>query len=237
MYLHFCRHWVITPRTAKFHFGHEFSDKYEDPYVSSRNVVPSAYPFDRYKSDTARIQPIYERAFTSFQSTILPSLSIRRELTQLRQQHAQTPYLGIHIRHGDRYPDNREWRGDYVPISQYISATSSMWEKALASSTPEVSTDKPTVYVASDSYAAFQDHLALSLSPDNVWGLHIAGETKWKYMASPQGYVQRVFEGRKTRSEERKRWTQGVVLDFAMISGAWLEEGEKGPVGTICTAT
>ena len=96
----------------------------------------------------------------------------------------------------------------------------------------------PTVYVASDSYAAYQDHLALFPAPENVWGLHAATiqERKWRSMASPHGYVQRVFMGRKTREEERARWTEGMVLDFAMLTGAWLEGVEEGPKAVVCTA-
>ena len=167
----------------------------------------------------------------------MPSTTIRKEITKLRQERATKPYIGIHIRHGDRFPDNQKWRDDYVPIREYTTATSRIWGSLKSSNPPEVQEDKPTVYVATDSYAAFQDYLSLSPAPENVWGLHASDKHSWKFMASPHGYVQRVFEGRKTRPEERKRWTQGMILDFAMMSGAWLTPGERGPLATLCTLT
>lgn len=219
------RHWIVTQRTAKFHFGHGFSEHYEDAY----------------QSDLSRQKPIYDHAAVSLKETILPSDSLRQELTQIRRLHANKPYVGMHIRHGDRYPANQKWRDDYVPITEYVKATLEAWRILRASHPREAEDAHPSVYVATDSYAAFQDHLALSPAPHNVWGLHAAAnsnaERKWRWMASPHGYVQRVFMGRKIRPEERKRWTQGMVLDFAMLSGAWLEEGERAPGAVICTFT
>lgn len=185
----------------------------------------------------SRMRPIYDHAFTSFQDTIQPNKALRKELTKLRQQQAQQPYIGVHIRHGDRYPENQKWRDDYIPISEYTQSTSRIWEQLKTSSPPSVRDQAPNVYVGTDSYAALQDYISLSATPNNVWGLHISDNRSWKFMANPHGYVQRVFEGRKVRPEERKRWTQGMILDFAMISGAWLREGERGPLATLCTAT
>jgi hypothetical protein len=213
----------VTQRTAKFHFGHGFAENYEDPY----------------KSDITRQRRIYDHAAVSFKETIRPSDSIRQEITELRRLHATKPYIGVHIRHGDRYPTSQKWREDYVPITEYIKATQEAWTKLRSGRGPEVREVNPTVYVATDSYAAYQDHLALFPAPENVWGLHVADpqERRWRWMASPHGYIQRVFMGKKTRVEVRVRWTKGMVLDFAMLTGAWLVEGEQGPKAVVCTIT
>ncbi|KAG8842636.1 hypothetical protein FRC20_004316 [Serendipita sp. 405] len=213
---------VVTQRTAKFHFGHMFADNYENPY----------------KYDVSRQKPIYDHAYNSFKNTILPSNYIRRQLTRLRQHFATKPYIGIHIRHGDRYPTNQKWRGDYVPMSEFTKATKETWN-TLRTADPSHYTDfKPTVYIASDSYAALEDYKSLAgATVESIGALQTSGDHTWRYMASPHGYVQRVFNGRKTRQDERIRWTQGVILDFAMMSGAWLADGERGPGASICTAS
>jgi hypothetical protein len=186
-----------------------------------------------------RQRPIYDHAAVSFRDTIRPSESLRREITELRRLHATKPYIGVHIRHGDRYPSSQKWRYDYVPITEYTKATQDAWKQLRSGPTPEVYDVNPRVYVATDSYAAYQDHLALFPVPENVWGLHAANtqERKWRWMSSPHGYIQRVFMGQKTRIEDRVRWTKGMVLDFAMLTGAWLAEGEQGPKAVVCTVT
>ncbi|PVF96089.1 hypothetical protein CPB86DRAFT_527541 [Serendipita vermifera] len=221
------RHWIVTQRTAKFHFGHDFAEAYEDPY----------------KSDETRQKPIYEHAYASFQETILPNEWIREEISELRRRLAKKPYVGIHIRHGDRYPANQKWEGDFVPTSEYVATTTRMWNTLRTQRPTDVRERQPSVYIATDSFAAFQDFRSLSgLPAGNVWGLHEAdkllnGRRRWKLLASPHGYVQRVFNGRKTRPEERARWTKGMIIDYALLSGAWLGEGERGPSAVICTAT
>lgn len=155
----------------------------------------------------------------------------------MREQYAQTPYVGVHIRHGDRYPSNQKWRSDYVPIVEYVKTVENVWHKLRSMRPAEAWEQEATVYVASDSYAAFEDFRSISRDSDNIWSLYITTDYHLKYMASPHGYVQRVFQGKKTRKEERVRWTQGMVVDFALLSGMWLEDGERGPSAVICTAT
>ncbi|CAG7853837.1 SubName: Full=Uncharacterized protein {ECO:0000313/EMBL:CCA67733.1} [Serendipita indica DSM 11827] len=225
------KHWVVTQRTAKFHFGHDFSERYENPY----------------KSDVSRLRPIFEHAAVSFRETIQLSDNLREHLRKLRNVvHTNKPYVGVHIRHGDKYPANQQWKGDYVPISEYIKLTTEVWETVRGMQSTQIE-PFPRIYVATDSLAAFSDHLSLSptfslATEERILGLHAAsslsyGERDWRFMASPHGYVQRVFSGGKTRPEERVRWTQGMLLDFAMLSGAWLEDGARAPEAVVCTAT
>ncbi|EEB92437.1 hypothetical protein MPER_09052 [Moniliophthora perniciosa FA553] len=59
------RHWVIHSGTAKYHFGHDFSEQYEDPYAHNLNrakpmfdqaprVVNNYYPSECEKTRTQR---------------------------------------------------------------------------------------------------------------------------------------------------------------------------------------
>jgi hypothetical protein len=189
----------------------------------------------RYKSDIRRWQPIFNQALESFLTTIIPNDSVRNDIRTVRSEYTQKPYVGVHIRHGDRFPSNQVWRGDYVPTIEYIKAVEDVWDKLRANS--EVREDDPTVYLASDSYAAFEDYRTISGESENVWSLYRTTNHHLKYMASPHGYVQRVFQGKKTRKEERARWTQGMLVDFALLSGMWLEDGERGPSAVVCTET
>jgi hypothetical protein len=129
-----------------------------------------------------------------------------------------------------------------VPISEYVGTTTKLWNTLKSQRPTDIRERQPSVYVAADSFAAFQDFRSLSgLPSNNVLGLHEAdkllnGRRRWKLLASPHGYVQRIWNGR-TRPEERVRWTKGMIIDFALLSGAWRGEGERGPSGVICTAT
>jgi len=212
------KHWIITPRTAKFHLGHEFDEEYQDPY----------------KSDLERYKPIYDRARESFGLTILPSPTVREHLDSLRATQGNVPYIGVHIRRGDRFAGNQKWNHDYVPVAEYSNAVSKVWQELRE--TEEGLGGSPNVYIATDSQAAYEDFKALSTAPDAVTGLFDAETTTLRYMAQTSGYIQPLWE-KRSRIEERMRWTTGMILDLAMISGLWLKDGERAPLATICTVT
>jgi hypothetical protein len=196
------KHWVITPRTAKFHLGHEFDEAYQDPCVpSSPLFLFTNVPAGRYKSDIFRFKPIYDRAVESFDLTILPAPKVREHLDSLRATWGGEPYIGVHIRRGDRLAANQKWRRDYVPVAEYSTAVSKAWqtlrtmEKGLGES--------PNVYIATDSRAAFEDFKAFSAAPDAVKGLFVAKTSTVQYMAQTSGYIQPLWE-KRSRIEERK---------------------------------
>jgi len=90
------RHWVINSRTAKYHFGHAFSDEFDDPYGHELN----------------RLHGIYNRSRVSLTETIRPNAataalirSARTELASFLGLHTDdTPtdqYQSIYVRCGD----------------------------------------------------------------------------------------------------------------------------------------
>ena len=133
-------------------------------------------PAGRYKSDIARYKPIYDRARESFDFTILPLPAVRRHLDALRATWGSRPYIGVHIRRGDRFTSNQKWRHDYVPVAEYSTAVSKAWRKL--QSTEEGLGETPNVYVATDSLAAYEDFKAFLTAPDAVKGLFDAKDRK-----------------------------------------------------------
>jgi len=159
---------------------------------------------------------------------------VREYLDSLRTEWGSKPYIGVHIRRGDRFASNQKWRRDYVPVVEYSTAVSKAWQKLR--STVKGLDESPSVYIASDSRAAYEDYKALSTAPESVKGLFDAKTNVVQYMAQMSGYIQVLWE-KRSRIEERKRWTAGMILDLAMISGLWLKDGEQAPLATVCTVT
>ncbi|CAE6468728.1 unnamed protein product, partial [Rhizoctonia solani] len=148
------KHWVVTPLTAKFHFGHTFSETFEDPYAYS----------------TARLKPIFNRAFDSFESFIILNDKNIRLLRQARSElrhriqlntisEAVATYMGVHIRRGDRKAMSWEFikpgSDGYVPIQNYVDAVQKMWGQMGLPG-------RPHVYVASDDPVSLDEFTRLS---------------------------------------------------------------------------
>ena len=164
-------------------------------------TCPLNVPADRYKSDISRFKPIYDQARESFDLTILPAPKVREHLDSLRATWGSEPYIGVHIRRGDRIADNQKWRRDYVPVAEYLNAVTKAWQELR--STKEGLAELPNVYVASDSRAAYEDFKAFSTAPDAVKGLFDSKTTTLQYMAQMSGYIQPLWE-KRSRIEERK---------------------------------
>ncbi|KAI0652532.1 hypothetical protein C8Q79DRAFT_1005717 [Trametes meyenii] len=149
------RHWVISSRTAQFHFGHPFSEEYEDPYAHQVN----------------RLRPIFERARESFERVIRPNAYMgdlireaRKKVAQLLSlptiypypvedpsaQSAQSKqpsarnefdvkralkqiYIAVHIRKGDRQPEGYMFYPDkQVPAEAYVKGARETWSRLYA---------------------------------------------------------------------------------------------------------
>lgn len=90
---------MINSRTAKYHFGHEYSEEYEDPYVSLMlNSLSLFIRVVRYKQMLNRQQPIFERALQTFVETIRPNAhnaalirAARSELASILSLPAHSP--------------------------------------------------------------------------------------------------------------------------------------------------
>ncbi|QRW00743.1 hypothetical protein RhiJN_28761 [Ceratobasidium sp. AG-Ba] len=238
------KHWLVTPLTAKFHFGHEFSEEFEDPY----------------KYSTARLKPIFQRAFDSFESFIILSgknaqlvrearTELRRRIQAVTGSAAVTNYMGMHIRRGDRRA--MSWRfiksgaAGYVPLQDYVDAAQKTWAE-------QGPPGAAHVYVASD------DPLMLDEFINRASGMHVYSLRQWGVdggrvgessvsavseelaeLASPSAYIQ--SEWRIRPEVQRIRLTRGMIVEMALISELWDDEREEDNdlelVATVCTLT
>ncbi|KAF9469629.1 hypothetical protein BDZ94DRAFT_1278821 [Collybia nuda] len=210
---------VVNSRTAKFHFGHGFEDAYEDAYAHQLN----------------RVRPMFDAALISLQQTIRPNAenaalirAVRAELSEILSLHSKdvSPYLGVHIRRGDRRPASWSFHGGYVPTSDYVQSAEDTWER--------LNPGKPlTVYIASDVPSAQREYLELSDSRHTAFSLSQSKDSKVQALASPQEYVQKEFN--ELEKSQRIRATRGMIIDFALLSGLWAWKDEITPDATICT--
>jgi hypothetical protein len=185
---------------------------------------------------------MFDRALESMDNTIKPNnhvqsliRSARSELASLYKTpapvtslHRKPRYVGVHIRQGDSVPMSYEFHGKPVPIQNYVDATHQL---SLHNSTTET-----LVYVASDSPQATLDFISKALENWEIFSLSGSTNPQLKALASPQEYRQSDWEGYS--AEDRLTWTQGAVVDFALVSGLWGGENGSGPEnlsGLICT--
>ncbi|KAJ6469606.1 hypothetical protein C8R47DRAFT_793580 [Mycena vitilis] len=232
------RHWILNSRTSRYHFTHGFSESYEDPYGHNLN----------------RMKPMFNTAWQSFETTIRPSARsaeliklAKEELLEKLTAHYKNPrsfkgvqdnapmgYLGVHIRRGDRTPAWRVYGQQYLPTSEFVDGAVDAWTRLGLELSPDDRLVQPFVYIASDSPAAAQE-FADSFSPDRVHSLARSKHGELRALASPGEYFQDIFmdleEGVTVPA------TRGMVVDFAVLSGAWSKEGDLIPDATICAVS
>ncbi|CAE6441864.1 unnamed protein product [Rhizoctonia solani] len=238
------KHWLVTPLTAKFHFGHSFSETFEDPYARS----------------TERLKPIFTRAFNSFESFIILSDKNIRLLRQARSElrrriqlntdsEAVATYMGAHIRRGDRKAMSWEFvkagSDGYVPIQNYVDAVQKTWSLVGLPG-------RPHVYVASDDPVSLDEFT--KLFPGYVYSLRQWGidggraregsvtdaAEELAELASPSAYVQSEWMNRT--EEQRIRLTRGMIVEMALLSELWDddtndEDNDLELIATACTLT
>jgi len=218
------RHWVINSRTAKFHFGYEFSNHYENPYAHQLN----------------RLKPMFDAALNSFRETIRPNAAnaalihaARVELAQLASpgRGGSNSYIAVHIRRGDRKPSSFRFRGNYVPIADFANAVVETWTR-LHSDRPG---EHPLVYVASDAPSVLLEFSNLSSSRYRTFSLSQSKDPRLRALASSAEYRQKDFN--ESEDSVRIHATRGMVVDFALISGMWAWSKEILPDAVICTVS
>lgn len=250
-----------------FHFGHGFENHYHIPYVSAA-FVPSYYcsTANRYGHGLNRLQDVYARGADSFAKTIVPSeqnlrlIRLSREelasqllptasgpTTQPRTEFSSpnpSPYIGVHVRRGDRLGDTWWYHNENLPIYLHIKAVRSAWPR-LYPDTPIPNSDSdtdvqvassfpapPFTYLASDSPDALQD-FASAFSPETgIFSLQSSKHEELRALVPKRAYVQKEFV--EELPEERIRLTRGMVVDLAMVSGFWAQDGEVIPSATVC---
>ncbi|CUA74985.1 hypothetical protein RSOLAG22IIIB_01620 [Rhizoctonia solani] len=238
------KHWVVTPLTAKFHFGHAFSETFEDPYAHS----------------TARLKPIFNRAFDSFESFIILNDKNIRLLRQARSElrhriqlnsndKTTATYMSVHIRRGDRKAMSWEFTkvgsDGYVPIQNYVNAVQNKWNQLGLPG-------RPHVYVASDDPVSLDEFTKLSsgyVYSLRQWGVDggrvressvTDAAEELAELASPSAYVQAEWMNRTEK--QRIRLTRGMIVEMALLSELWDddtndEDNDLELIAAACTLT
>ncbi|VDB90220.1 unnamed protein product [Peniophora sp. CBMAI 1063] len=203
------KHWVITARTAKYHLGHSFHETFEDPYSHGLH----------------RARPIYQRAQTSFSQTFIPNAENQRlirfarsELASMLPQRLEpnNSYVAVHIRRG-RSGMAWNWHQQPIPVSVHAeAATRVLGEK-----------EAKLVYVASDDPAAYDDTRMLLPPETQALSLADSAAPPLRAIASDEVYDQKKFGA--LEEGVTVALTRGMIVDFAMLSGMWPEEGLNLP--------
>ncbi|KAJ6575476.1 hypothetical protein B0H19DRAFT_1128880 [Mycena capillaripes] len=233
------RHWILNSRTSRYHFGHGFSETYEDPYGHNLN----------------RMKNMFDFALKSFETTIRPnarSLQLiqwaREELLEKLTEHYRHPrsfqgaqddasdmgYISVHIRRGDLAPAFRVYGQQYLPLSDYVDNAVESWTRLGLELSPDDKLVQPFVYIASDSPEA-ETEFANSFSPDRIFSLSMSKREELRALASPGEYFQDIW---MTFSDDvRIPATHGMLVDFAVLSGAWAKKGDLIPDATVCAVS
>ena len=182
-----------------------------------------------------RLKPIYEMALSSFLQVILPSPSMAALIRRARDELVSdaegesSKYMSVHIRRGDRLGLTWKYHKTHLPTSLYVEAALETWQRL-----KPTGQGSPLFYVASDSPTGPEEFLNQLPNNARAFSLAWSDDEELRAIASPRSYVQEEFN---TFSKEgRIRFTKGMVVDFALLSGLWINEhdAEVRPYATVC---
>ncbi|KZT43870.1 hypothetical protein SISSUDRAFT_977592 [Sistotremastrum suecicum HHB10207 ss-3] len=207
------KHWVVNSRTAKFHFSHGFDDQYHDAY---------SHGIDR-------LHPIFDMALTSLESTIIPNKFNSDLIRMARNEIGKPSYLAVHIRRGDRKPVSWKYRDGFVPLLDYLHGVEKAWQKINATSANKA------IWLASDSVEAQRQFIDLLPAGVDTFGLSISSNPGLRSLQPSSAYRQ--VDWPSKAPSDRIQETRGVIVDFALLSGAWMPAAELGvwPEAVVCT--
>ena len=172
-------------------------------------------------------------ALSSFSEVILPSLGLstlihkaRDELVSGTESRSQE-YMSVHIRRGDRLGMTWKYHKAHLPINLYVGAALETWQRLNP-------TSSPLFYVASDSPDALEEFVGQLPNNARAFSLIWSDDEELRAIASPRPYVQEEFN--TLRKEERIRLTKGMIVDFALLSGLWVnqDDADTRPYATVC---
>ncbi|KAF8758606.1 hypothetical protein RHS01_02616 [Rhizoctonia solani] len=209
------KHWVVTPLTAKFHFGHSFSESFEDPYAQS----------------TERLKPIFTRAFDSFESEAVATY--------------MGAHIRRGDRKAMSWEFIKSGSDGYVPIQNYVDAVQKTWSLVglpgrphvyVASDDP-VSLDEFTKIFPGYVYSLRQWGIDGGRTRE---GSVTDAAEELAELASPSAYVQSEWMNRT--EEQRIRLTRGMIVEMALLSELWDddtndEDNDLELIATACTLT
>jgi len=174
-------------------------------------------------------------ALSSFSQVILPSPRVAALIRKVRDELASvaedesSEYLSVHIRRGDRLGMTWKYHNTYLPTSLYADAALETLQRL-----NPTSQGSPLFYVASDSPEALDGLLEQLPSNVRTFSLVWSDDEELRSIASPRSYVQTEFNA--LNEEERIRLTKGMIVDFALLSGLWIDEHDPDvrPYATVC---
>lgn len=172
-------------------------------------------------------------ALSSFSQVILPSTGmaalIRRARDELMLVNESPKYLSVHIRRGDRLGLTWKYHETHLPTSLYVDGALEAQQRL-----NPAGQSSPLFYIASDSPAATEEFLEQLPSDIRAFSLLWSDDDELRSIASPHSYVQDEFNAMS--EEERIRSTKGMVVDFALLSGLWMNEHDPDvrPYATVC---
>lgn len=222
-------------------------------------------PSHRRATSVQRQRPIYERARSSFTSLIRPNPRVQSFVDQARTELLPSPtegeYLATHMRQGDTRPRSSRYGQQPIPVEEYVAGI----EKAMSEVELSPSETPLVVYAASDSPRALLELESRSSESSSyrITSLLSSTSPTLRELVYPRlsGYAQIDWHFGALASsdsipmdfsddddgngmwtlEERERYTMGMLVDFALISGLWPsadtvtgEEGEGGPAAIVC---
>lgn len=163
-------------------------------------------------------------------NTITPNEENTDLIRRARQSLGGMPFLGVHIRRGDHKSVSWRYGGGHVPSEDYVRATMDAWSRGR----PDLNANG-RIWVASDANAAigqFAEMLPENLEP---LSLHSGSDERLKALSPSKPYNQSTWN--VIPAEARVLETRGVIVDFALFSGAWSRETERTPEAVICAIT
>jgi len=172
---------------------------------------------------------------SSFLQVILPNPRLATLIHRARDELVSgaggesSKYLSVHIRRGDRLGLTWKYHKTHLPTSLYVAAALKTWKRL-----NPTSQGSPLFYVASDSPEAPEEFVNQLPSNARASSLIWSDDEELRSIASPRSYVQEEFN---TLSEkERIRLTKGMIVDFALVSGLWINEHDPDvrPYATVC---
>jgi len=205
------RHWVVNSRTAKFHLGHAYENEYHDPYGHGVD----------------RLRPVFEAAGDSMSEVIIPNAKNKALIAAGRRTLGTKPFVGVHIRRGDHKAMSWRYHQGHVPLEEYVNAITGI-ESVPGGSPPF------NVWIASDDTDTSRQFA--QMLPEGFAGvlLNEVNDKELRALVPLQAYNQSTWN--EHTEDERIRETRGMIVDFAVISGAWAE-GDRYPEAVICAMT
>jgi hypothetical protein len=138
-------------------------------------------------------------------------------------------YQSIYVRRGDGIGSSWKYHDKNVPIEEYTAAGNAAWTRLFRSTG---NTAPQAVYLASDDPDIFED-LQSQLEPGSrIFSLPRSENSDLQDIASPAPYFQDKFAA--LPEADRVRFTKGMIVDFALLSGLWAWRDDLRPGAVIC---